>query len=163
MNDEILQCIICECGIAKDCEELKYSEYLRDYLDKHVLSELVKNNHELEKFIGTSKRFTLTFEYSDVSILSLNKSRIATILGLKGPALRLVAAEEHCVAVTFLVPSSTPDIVLTNFTPKQVEEFQALSIMCLKYDDYEFDFRTEVILGKFDEKFRTKLSITLAT
>ena len=121
------------------CDHLKYPEYLKAFVEKHTISELVKVIPNLEKKCDSSKQkvtckfnIELTERVAEVSNL---KIRIADILGLNVQSLELVDVNDGCVVVTFLVPAHIAGPIFTAFTGQQVEEFKAAKIIWLKYED----------------------------
>ena len=155
LNYGIFQSIATEYGINEDCEELKYPGHLKAYLKKHTISEFAMVNPRLEKKYSSSKKevickfdIELTERVAEVANLQI---RIANILGLNARSLELIDVKDGCVVVTFLVPSRIADLIFAEnqvFTPQQLEEFEALKIIWLKYGNkLLLDFKNQAFSG----------------
>lgn len=143
INIDIFQSIMKHYKIPTDCESLKYSEHLQEYLQKHRISDFAKINPGLEKTTTTgSEELVLKVNINRLDKISrvIDLKRIvADILHLKTSALRLMDIREGCVVVTFLVPGFVPDALFGNgkqLTETQLERFRALSIQWLKCGKY---------------------------
>lgn len=147
LNCDIFQDIMEHYKISIDCEELNYMEHLKEYLNKHKVSEFVRINPKLKEFEGTEK---LHIKLNIDPTTKLNKifnikHRICEILGLTNSSLlQILSIEEGCVLVTFLLPKAVADVIFksdpNNFTKKQKEEFRKISILWLKCKDQKFAF-----------------------
>ena len=149
LNFDIFQTILDDFEIQTDksSEALKYSEHLKAYFAGHKVSEFIEINPRLEKFTktSTSKKLTLKFNItlpSRVTKVFDLKKTVAKIMKLRPSALRLVGIEERCVLVTFLTPSFVAD-----FTPEQLQEFRALPVLHLRFDDQIVTFDRDLTLG----------------
>ena len=140
LNYGVFQSILDDHKISTgNSDELNYSKHLKDYLERHRISEFVELNPKLEKFnSNASKKLILKFNISLSSrvtrVFNLKKA-VAKILRLKPSALQLVGVEEGCVVVTFLIPS-----FVTMLITEQVQEFKELPVLWLKCGDQEFHF-----------------------
>ena len=144
MNDSIFQTIIDKYGISTDAnEDLQYSKHLKAYLENHKISEFILINPKLERFPKDSEKVILKFNVAlpnnITKVLDL-RSAIAEILGLRLPALQLVAIEEGCVVITFCIPTCVADHIFANgLTSQQEADIQALSVLWLKCGNYKLE------------------------
>ena len=128
-------------------EILKYPEHLKDYIEKHKLSEFMKINPELSKLTNDSEELTLKFEidlleYRLANLVQLKRT-IAKILEVQPSTLRLLHIEEGCVVITFLVPSSVAHFIFPSgkvLTAQQMKRFRDLSALWLKCCGCYVDF-----------------------
>jgi hypothetical protein len=145
LNYDIYQSIQDKYCSDIDCEDFKYPERLKAYIDKHNVIEFFDINPKLEVFTQASKKLKLKFEIELTSkmarVVSL-KSSIAALLGLRPSALRLFSIEEGCVVVTFLVPTFAADYIFPpgkNMNFGLAEDLQHLSVLRLTCGDFEMD------------------------
>ena len=153
LNDDIFQCIIERYDIRKDCESMKYSEHLYEYLLKHELSHFTKINPRPEKLeqmkkgkLEETSEKTLTLKVNSERLRRIAhvvnlKRTIATILGMKVSALQLIDIREGCVEITFRVPALAPGLL--SLSPVQLKQFQDLSIERMKCGEHEVNFRQD--------------------
>ena len=81
------------------------------------------------------------------------QAAVAKILGMKASTLQLLNIEEGCVTVTFHIPAEAADIIFVQdkqFTPKDIVDFQALSVSWLEYNGHRFEFSKDKVQGKFN-------------
>ena len=156
LNYEIFQEITTRFGIYGDCDHLKYPEYLKAFVKKHTIAELISIFPTLENKWDPSKRaVTLKIDIEKfqrfAKVYDL-KIYIAKILGLNVMCVELVDVKDGCVLVTFLVPAHIVDstkFFAKGFTAQQVEAFRAMKIIWLKCGDkYLLDFSEKVFSGK---------------
>ena len=151
LNFEIFQSMVDEYDIDKSQEKLNYPQYLREYVNKHKLSEFASINPLLEKVDDGSKEVFLKMDIDyTCSLAKLNDLRkpIANILRIKKSALRIVDVKEGCVLVTLLIPAPVADAIFTSdeiFSPQDVCNFQALSVISLECNGYKYNFKDENI------------------
>ena len=161
LNFEIFQSMVDDYDIDKNQERLNYPQHLRDYAEKHKLSEFVHINPLLKKLDESTKKLQLKLNIeSTCSLAKLDDLRkpIANILGIQKSALRIVDIKEGCVEVTFLIPASVADTIFTSdriFTPQDVHDLQSLSVMSLKCNGYSFEFQKENNLRELYWELRT--------
>ena len=162
LDYEIFQFIVDTYQIDCGQEELKYSEHLKAYLEKHVVSEFVAINPSLKKYVD-SKELTFKVDvhlmFSMANILNIKKV-IAEILGIIPAALRLLDIKDGCVLVTLLVPAPVADFVFNRWTVlnrQQIKEFQKLPVLWLECNGCRFDFAAKVLEAD-DEKVETAKS-----
>ena len=157
LDYDIFQFIVDTYQIDRGQGELKYSEHLKAYLEKHKVSEFVAINPSLKKY-NDSKELTfkvdvdLTFRMANIIKL---KIVIAKILGIKPAALRLLDIKDGCILVTLLVPASVADFVFGGcmvLNIHQIEEFQALPVLWLECNGRRFNFATKALDETDDEK-----------
>ena len=131
------------CSDVK-CDDFKYPERLKAYINEHKVKEFFDINSQLEKITEASKKLCLKLDIevtSKVTKLVDLKSTVAALLGLKPSALRLYSVEEGCVVVTFLIPFFVVDIVFAagRMTSKTMKSFQELSVLWMKCGNFNFD------------------------
>ena len=149
LNFEIFQSIVDEYDIDKSQEKLNYPQYLREYVNKHKLSEFASINPLLEKVDDGSKEVKLKMDIDHTcSLAELDDLRkpIANILGIKKSALRIVNIQEGCVLVTLLIPAPVADAIFTSdeiFSAQDVCNFQALSVISLECNGYKYNFKDD--------------------
>ena len=129
--------------------DLKYSEYLNAYIDKLKISEFISINPKLKDLCATSvKKFNLKFDIEESCyfsrIIDLTFC-VASIFHCMPSQIGIVTVEKGCVDVTFQVPVTVADATFTEdalqLTMKQIEEFQALPVAWLKYNNNIFYFK----------------------
>ena len=149
LNFEIFQSMVDEYDIDKSQEKLNYPQYLREYVNKHKLSEFASINPLLEKLDDGSKevKLKMDIDYS-CSLAKLDDLRkpIANILGIKTSTLRIVDVKEGCVLVTLLIPAPVADAIFISdeiFSAKDMCNFQALSVISLECNGYKYIFKDD--------------------
>ena len=139
MDINIFQSIMKKYDIKADSQDLRYSDHLTAYINKHEISELMKI------FPGVSgkrnsKKVTLKFDiklFGKVSKLIELKTAIADIMNLNPSAFQLISIEEGCVVVTFLVPEAVAEhIFKMSLTETQKADIKALSVNWLKCENF---------------------------
>lgn len=142
----IFQSIVRDYGLDQGQEELRYPEYLKAYMERHKVSEFIQINPMLEKFADSSNPLYLKFDIqSTCSLADLDKFKhsVAEILGLQTAVLLLLDIDKGCITVTYHISSSIAALIFTNdkeFTAKEIEKFQALSVSWMKYGRHTFTF-----------------------
>ena len=146
LDYEIFQEIATKYNIREDREELRYGEYLTAYVNKHKVSEFIQVN-PLLKSRDSSEKLTLKLDlqstYRLAKVVELKES-IAEVFKLNLTALQIVDLNKGCIVVTFLIPAHVADILFTTdteFTPHQVDQFRALSILWIECNNLTFHFR----------------------
>ena len=136
---DIFQSIMKHYNIVDDSEDLKYTEHLLEYIEKHKISEFLEINPRLEAFSGIpnhkSKKLTLKFDVklsSKVTKVYNLKVAIARILKLIPSALQLIGIEEGCVIITYLISEFIADYIMKNITEEQISDIQNLSVLWMK-------------------------------
>ena len=148
LNYEIFLNIAEEYEVDPDHEKMKYPEYLDDYMRMHKLSEFEEINPLLKNVKCGSNEMVLKFDIAmTCSLAKLQEYtlNIADILGLRPSALRLLSIEEGCVVITLLIPAPVANFIFNSdktFSTVEKKQFQALSILWLKCNDYVYDFST---------------------
>ena len=142
LNYKIFQSMVDDyCIDRKSNKSLNYPEQLKNYVNKHKLSEFIDINPNLKSFVDTlnSKELIVVMDVDSTSrlanVVDLKKA-IAKILGLKRKAaLRIIDIKKGCVQVTLLIPALLADLIFIcdkKFTEEEVKKFQALSITRLQ-------------------------------
>ena len=145
-NYRIFQFLVNEYDIKDTRNRLKYPEYLKEYVDKHKISEFIEINPALEKVKDGSSKLVLKFDIElTCKVARIDDLRIAVakILGLRASTLRLLSIEEGCVVVTFLIPCVVADVVFSSkkkFSTEDIEEFRASSVLWLECNGCRYDF-----------------------
>ena len=144
---DIFQGIVEEYKLDQNLEPLQYPEHLKAYIQMHKLSEFVERNPALEKYSSAKElilKFDIKLSACKLATLLDLKNSIASILGLKPSALRLLTVREGCLVVKFLIPEFIAKKIFTEdkrFTLKEAQDFQHLSLLWLKCGNFEFPFR----------------------
>ena len=152
MNYEIFQTMQERYVIDEGQEALKYPVHLKEYVEKHKITEFVEIKGGLrvihEKSSGTSQKMTLKIDIKEtckLARLTDLKFEIAKILDITLLGLQLLDVEKGCVVVTLLVVNSIVNAIFTGekkeiLTQEQMEMFQNLSVQWLKCKEYEWNF-----------------------
>ena len=128
----------------KDSDDLKYSEYLKAYIERLDIKHFLKINSELVNLSDT-KELCIKIDMDETTKITRIKdleSRIATILGegLRPSDLILIDVKEGCLILTFLIPATAADAIFARkFTTDQIERFRSISILWLKCEEYEIE------------------------
>ena len=147
-NIKIFQLLVDRFGI-KDTEVtgiLDYPEHLKAYINMHKISEFIAINPALEKHSTGSAKITFKFDIeltSKLAKVTKLQAAVAKILNLKASALQLLSIEKGCVTVTFHIPAEAADIIFgqdKEFTPKDIKDFQALSVLWLECNGSKYNF-----------------------
>ena len=159
LNYDIFQYIIDTYQIDHGQEELKYPQHLRAYAEKLKLSEFIEINPQLKEVCAFSSELILKIDIESTSRLSRItdlQSAIANILGMKScAALQLRDISAGCIVVTFVIPTRIAEIVFNKhagFTEKQVQMFQAESVLWLECNGCTFSFFTKGFEEKAEQK-----------
>ena len=123
-------------------EAFNYPDYLKDYANKHRLSEFLEINPGLKEIDVTTSNKTLHIKFdiqaSDklINVLELQQS-LAPLLEVKPSALQILNIEQGCVIVTFLIPAHVAKVAFQHvreFTPEQLLK---LSVKWIELGDGE--------------------------
>jgi hypothetical protein len=136
-------------------EESEYLKHLNEYVKRHTISDLVHvlpTMHEYtdlfpeaSKTIVFKSNIRLSGKFADLVDL---KSALAKLLGFHPSAMRLISIEKGSVLVHFVVPSFAAEYIFKSdkkFSKPEKEQFQALSIAWLIYDNRKFNFATNMV------------------
>ena len=151
-NFQVFQLIADDFGI-KENERLNYPEHLKAYINMHKISEFIAINPALEKKHRGSEKLIFKFDIEltcKVAKVSELQEAVAKILGLKASTLQLLNIEEGCVTVTFHIPAEAADIIFVQdkqFTPGDIEDFQALSVLWLECNGGKYGFSIDQYAG----------------
>lgn len=146
LDDDIFQLIVEVYKI--DCRSIDYSMHLWNYLRKHKISDFAKINPKLRDVEDCS---VLTLKMNiervrDITNVIDLKRKVATILGMRASALRLMDIQEGCILVTFLVPALVPDVLFGDgreLTITQLKQLQDLSIQWMKCGEHMIKIRKD--------------------
>ena len=155
-DSKIFELLVNRFGI-KDTEDtgiLDYPEKLKAYTNMHKISEFIAINPALEKHSTGSAKIIFKFDIeltSKLAKVTNLQAAVAKILGLKASTLQLLNIEEGCVTVTFHIPAEAADIIFVQdkqFTPGDIENFRALSVLWLECNGRKYDFSKDKVQGK---------------
>jgi hypothetical protein len=130
-------------------EKEKYLSNLKEYVNKHSISELVEHKiiptlHK-ESSNGSKKlviKLDIKMSGKLAKLIDL-KVAIALLLGFQPYALQVYYIEEGSILVTFLVPAGAAACVFPSdkkFSKEENEAFRSLSVVWLEYDNCKFHF-----------------------
>ena len=148
LNCEIFFSLMRQYEILPDCDKLDYSTRLKEYIDKHKISEFIKINPKLQQHTKGSEEFKIKLDIKKTSKLSKLldlQDRIAAILKVDPAALRLLSIEDGCLVATFLISTELACVIFTGekeFAAEEIQEFQALFILWLECNHHKFVFET---------------------
>ena len=146
LNCEIYQSIVGEFGTQMDHDKMNnYFLHRQDYIDRHKLLEYLELHPSRKGIDITNKLFLrLSFDMTmRISQLLDWRTSFGAVLGLWGTTFRMYGVEEgtDSVVIIFLVPVAIakelfPELKLT---AQQIMELRALSVLSMRYCDFEFD------------------------
>ena len=155
-DTKIFERLVIRFGI-KDTENtgiLNYPEHLKAYINMHKISEFIAINPALKKHSTGSAKISFKFDIeltSKLAKVTNLQAAVAKILGLKASTLQLLSIEKGCITVTFYIPAEAADIIFgqkKQFTPKDIVDFQALSVSWLECNGHIFEFSKDKDQGK---------------
>ena len=126
--------------LEKDSDDLKYSEYLKAYIERLDIKHFLKINSELVNLSDT-KELCIKIDMDETTKITQIKdleSRIATILGegLRPSDLILIDVKKGCLILTFLIPATAADAIFARkLTTDQIERLRSISILWLKCEE----------------------------
>ena len=131
-----------------DCPKLRYSDLLKEHIEKHNIKDFFAINPQLEKLTDETKTIRLKLDIdltSKVTRLINIKHTLAAILGVTPRTLQLISVKRGCVVVTFLIQASVGGVVFADnmISPKQVQDIRALPALWMEYDGHRWNF-TEI-------------------
>lgn len=146
LNCEIYQSIVGEFGTQKDHDKMNnYFLHRQDYIDRHKLLEYLELHPSRRGTDVTDKLFLrLSFDMTmRISQLLDWRASFGAVLGLWGTTFRMYGIDEgkDSVIIIFLVPVTIAKEVFPGLklTAQQITELRALSVLWMKYCDFEFD------------------------
>ena len=132
----------------KDHPHLKYSLYLKNYIETLDVENFVYINPGLKRFSESEKiylKIDTDRQMAEIKMAEIKQleDSIATILGNMRPSdLILIDVKDGCLILTFLLPASTAHAIFANeLRVDQIERLHSLSVLWLKYEDFEIDCR----------------------
>lgn len=153
LDFEIFEAIRERYGIEQDDDHLRYADHVRAYVEKHKISEFFTINPRLEKkCVDASDEIIIKFDIhlnNKLDKVVGLKRALANILKVQTTALQLIAIEEGCVIMIYLIPTFMVQTICRKFTKSQVEEFRSLSALWVICGECKFDFR-RAIFDKYD-------------
>lgn len=135
LNYDIFQFIIKEFGLDDGQEDFHYPQYLKDFIERHKISEFFGFNPLLKKMTSETSKTELVLKLDIEATSKLAKlidiqRVIANFLKIPPAALRLVDISEGCVQVTYEIPTHVAELVsckdtdekkiLSDYTSRQV-------------------------------------------
>lgn len=142
--------IISKFKIDETQEELKYPEKLKEYIEKHTVSEFMKifPDTGLNEYTDDRKELVIILDVKQISffmreVVDVGQA-VVHIMKLDECQLLIHTIEGGSVTVTFLIPILVAKCIFSGqkecvFSQEQIEEFGKLSIKVLKCNGYEFD------------------------
>jgi hypothetical protein len=152
LNYKIYWCLADNFKI-EDSLELKYPEFLKNYIEMHRISEFICFNPTLEKMQYKSQIMVLKLDIETTCVLAKItdlRSAVAKILGLNMAALKIISIEEGCVMVTFLIPNKAAEILFVSdrlFSQNDIKQFRSCSVLWLECNGCRYDFHGYNIKG----------------
>ena len=147
LNYEIFEVIADEYKLDKKDEAFQYPQHLKGYINKLKIEEFILINPKLKELVTPcSKILILKIDTDSTERLSKVvdiKMHLARILDIRSATIQLVDIKEGCVEASFSIPTPVAEIIFNDlliFNEEQVKQFQALQILCLRCNDWEFDF-----------------------
>ena len=148
LNFNVFEQLINKFEIDKTQEELKYPEKLRQYVEKHTVSEFMEIHPVLNQYTDDTKKLVIILDVKQITV------SVCEVLDI-GQALAHIMKLDQCqllihnigggsVTVTFLIPTFIADYMFSGqkeciFSQEQIEELRKISIKMLKCNCYEFD------------------------
>ena len=138
LNIWIFQNIVDQFHLDTDQEALKYPEFLKQYFEKHKISEIIEKIPKFKNRVGEYTELTfklniaLTIKFSNLIHIEI---AIAQILGISPAAITIQDIEEGCVVVTSCIPTYVAEDIFTSdktFSPEEEEKFRLLSVLWLQ-------------------------------
>lgn len=162
MNIRLLEHIVEEYHLDDGQEQMKYPQYLLDYINLHSIKDIkfAEIDPELVKSAEKSKTISLKLDIETTCKLAKISDlhvAVARILHLVPSAVQIYSIEEGCVVVKFCLPTRVADIIFTRskkFSIIEQEKFISLSVLWLQYEDMKFYFSKDVE-GKAKAKVTT--------
>ena len=134
----IFEDIVNEFKIDRSQEALKYPDYLKEYIEKHKLSEIIGKLPQLGECFGGHTELVYKLNIGVVQrvtkIIDIQK-KIADILDINQCGIILKDVEEGCVVVTSCIPTFVAEDIFTRdktFSPEEEEKFQSFSVLWLQ-------------------------------
>ena len=150
----------CTSSEISDCDDFRYPEYLKDYINHLDIKHFLEINSELENLSSTDmKKLCLKIDMDETTKITRIKDLESSIAEILGPStrpseLKLIDVKKGCLILTFLIPNA---IFTKTLTKDQIKKFHSLSIRWLKCDDIEVDCREE----KFEDSGNQNRQLTL--
>ena len=122
-------------------EAFNYPDYLKDYANKHRLSEFLEINPKLETDINTSNnilhvKFDIQESDKLINVLDLQES-LAPLLEVMPSDLQIHNIEQGCVIVTFLIPPRAAKVAFQHVREFTPEQLSGISVKWIKLVDSE--------------------------
>lgn len=152
LNYYIFEKMVKKFDIDESQKALQYPTKLREYIEKHTISEFIELHPVLNSYTDGTKELVLILDIEMTckfsKIVDLGRT-VAHIMNLDQSALLIHNIGQCCVIVTFLIPNSVADIIFTGhsseiFSLDEKLKFQKLSVQELKCNGYTFDFVSTV-------------------
>ena len=140
--------IVIQFKIDDTQKELKYPEKLRQYVQKHTVSEFIDIHPVLNEYTDDMKELVIVLDIEQITsnmsqVLDVGQA-LAHIMKLDQCKLLIHNIGRGCVTVTFLIPTLAAEHIFSGrkeciFSQQQIEELRKVSIAMLKCNNYEFD------------------------
>ena len=148
INCELYECMVNDHHIDQGQEVLRYSEHLKNYFERHKISEFIEISPKLKKCTDKSKKLILKLDIKKTSKLAKVieiKKEIARIFKILPSAIHLYTIDDGCVDVTFCLPRLIADLIFPpecekTLSRKEVEKFHSLSVLWLECNTHRYYF-----------------------
>lgn len=124
---------------------LKYGILLKQYAEKHKITELANRFPQLNK-TGCKETIAMKFDIEKTCRLAQVKDlqkHVANALGVCPSALHIYNIQDGCVIITFVISASVAEAAFTFDKALQKAKFRAVSALWLKYKESIFLFGKE--------------------
>ena len=130
---------------------VRYQKALKDFVQKHKVSEFVLIDPSLCNATCNSMKIHLKFDI-DAMKCRLGEIRelkyaVARILEVMPSTLVIHDIKEGCILLILLIPTSVAEVLFNNetsFLAEQVQQFQKISLVWLQCGQWMFDFKQEI-------------------
>ena len=134
--------------LDKTHEKLKYPEKLRQYIEKHTVSEFSEIHPVLCQYTDDTKELVIILDVPQITchmsdVMDIGQA-VAHIMNLKQSQLLIHNIGGGSVIVKFLILAFVAERIFSGpkdciFSQEQIEELRRVSVMVLKCNGYEFD------------------------
>ena len=111
INCELYECMVIDHHIDQAQEVLRYSEHLKNYFERHKISEFIEISPKLKKCTDKSKKLIDVKKTSKLAKVIEIKKEVARIFKILPSAIHLYTIDDGCVDVTFCLPRLIADLI----------------------------------------------------
>jgi hypothetical protein len=156
LNYSIFENIVIQFELDEGQSGLQYPGELQQYINKHTISEFIEVHPVLNKYTDGTKKLVLILDVEltcQFSMLVDVGHSVAHVMDMDECDILIHNVGKHCVIVTFLIPSFVADKIFTGpaakiFSLDQKEQFRNLSVLQLKCNGYDFNFRLDAEVSR---------------